>query len=323
MLVFRAMKSKLGAALVFAILPAIVLVAQRPPVRINNLRIIDLVGMGVSEQEIIRMISAAEKIDFDLRPVSTDAMLNAGVSEEIIQAMAGREASVPISFDSKGRVVMSESQHRAPTAASTAALNPTLMQTAEPPPGLSQPAATAPQKPSLVPANLLPVTRTAPAVLPANSSARTSTPSLPVANASIATQHLGKAGQYAVVRALGNRVIPYHTSFNLNIPGNVRTSCYGSGSWNYSSVSCSSWVNPPTQIPIDIVRVDVYQQVALNGQTYTLKCTSHWLGSSCNSLRPDDTFNAQIRGGTMQIEAHKGGNMGKVTRPRFHILDIR
>ncbi len=76
---------------------SVVALAQRPlPVRLNNLRIIDLVQTGVSTQEIFRIIATVPKFDFDLRPVSTDAMLTAGVSEEIIQAMAAREAGTAI-----------------------------------------------------------------------------------------------------------------------------------------------------------------------------------------------------------------------------------
>jgi hypothetical protein len=63
---------------------------------LNNLRIVDLVQTGVSTQEIFRIIATIPKFDFDLRPVSTDAMLTAGVSEEVIQAMAAREAGTPI-----------------------------------------------------------------------------------------------------------------------------------------------------------------------------------------------------------------------------------
>jgi hypothetical protein len=78
------------------LLSVLVLAQQPPPVRLNNLRIIDLVQTGVSTEEIFRIIATIPKFDFDLRPVSTDAMLTAGVSEEIIQAMAAREAGTPI-----------------------------------------------------------------------------------------------------------------------------------------------------------------------------------------------------------------------------------
>jgi hypothetical protein len=47
--------------------------------------------MGVSQQELIRMISSAPKFAFDLRPETTDAMVKIGISDEIMKAMAERE----------------------------------------------------------------------------------------------------------------------------------------------------------------------------------------------------------------------------------------
>jgi hypothetical protein len=37
------------------------------------------------------MVATAPKIDFDLQPVATDAMMKAGISEDVIKAMAARE----------------------------------------------------------------------------------------------------------------------------------------------------------------------------------------------------------------------------------------
>lgn len=56
----------------------------------NDQRVMELVRLGVSQTEILRMIATAPEVDFDLRPVSTDAMMKIGVSEEIIKAMAAR-----------------------------------------------------------------------------------------------------------------------------------------------------------------------------------------------------------------------------------------
>lgn len=53
--------------------------------------IVTLVQSGVSQAEIVRVISKAQNFNFDLRPVSTDWMLKAGVSEDIVRAMAARE----------------------------------------------------------------------------------------------------------------------------------------------------------------------------------------------------------------------------------------
>lgn len=55
-------------------------------------RITTLAETGVSEAEIIRLVMSAPKIDFDLRPTATDAMMKSGVSENVIKAMAARES---------------------------------------------------------------------------------------------------------------------------------------------------------------------------------------------------------------------------------------
>jgi len=74
------------------------LAAQEPQGALTNMRVADLVRMGVSTPEIMRIIGSAPRANFDLRPGSTDNLLKAGVSEEIIKAMAAREngAAVPM-----------------------------------------------------------------------------------------------------------------------------------------------------------------------------------------------------------------------------------
>src|SRR3984885_9334780 len=58
--------------------------------------IITLVQSGVSQAEVVRVISKAQNFNFDLRPVSTDSMLKAGVSEDIIRAMSARQNNRPV-----------------------------------------------------------------------------------------------------------------------------------------------------------------------------------------------------------------------------------
>ena len=124
--------------------------------------------------------------------------------------------------------------------------------------------------------------------------------------------------QSVVAVALRSRVQQFE-NFDINLPGNVRTSCYGS----WDSVSCSSWITPPTSIPINVVSTEVDQQVTVGDYTYTLTCRAHWVGSACMPLRDGDQFLAEIDGTTMRIEGRRNGNMGKQIRPKFRILDIR
>jgi len=81
--------------LLFLVIPVCLLAQQAV---LNDQRIMMLAQSGVSEAELLRLIATAPKIDFDLRPVSTDAMMKTGVSENVIKAMAARESgqSVPV-----------------------------------------------------------------------------------------------------------------------------------------------------------------------------------------------------------------------------------
>jgi hypothetical protein len=71
---------------------ASVALGQQAQGTLTNQRIGDMVLAGVSQTEVIRVISSATTISFDLRPSSTDSLLKVGVSEDIIKAMAARES---------------------------------------------------------------------------------------------------------------------------------------------------------------------------------------------------------------------------------------
>jgi hypothetical protein len=62
---------------------------------LTDARLMGLAQAGVSEAELVRMVGAAQEIEFDLRPVATDAMMKAGVSAQVIRAMAAREFGTP------------------------------------------------------------------------------------------------------------------------------------------------------------------------------------------------------------------------------------
>ncbi len=68
--------------------------AQQTQGPLTNQGVGGLVVAGVPESEVIRVISNAPRVDFDLRPASTDALLKVGVSEEVIKAMGAREGGI-------------------------------------------------------------------------------------------------------------------------------------------------------------------------------------------------------------------------------------
>lgn len=83
--------SKLISSAIFCLGLCTCLVAQQARGPLTDQKVLDLVTAGVRPAEVIRIIQTAPAVDFDLRPVSTDALMKAGVSEEVIKAMAARE----------------------------------------------------------------------------------------------------------------------------------------------------------------------------------------------------------------------------------------
>ena len=71
-------------------------IAQQPGQSgpLTNQRIIELVRSGVRADELARMIASAPEVNFDLTTTGEKAMMQAGVSEEEIKAMAARESSI-------------------------------------------------------------------------------------------------------------------------------------------------------------------------------------------------------------------------------------
>lgn len=83
-------------AFVLFLVTSIGAIAQQPGQSgpLTNQRIIELVHSGVRVDELARMIATAPEVNFDLTPTGENAMMQAGVSEETIKAMAAREGSI-------------------------------------------------------------------------------------------------------------------------------------------------------------------------------------------------------------------------------------
>jgi hypothetical protein len=75
---------------------AVYLIAQSSTGALTNQKIGELVRLGVRPAEVVRMIQSAPTVAFDLRPVSTDNLLAAGVPEDVIKAMAAKQNGLPI-----------------------------------------------------------------------------------------------------------------------------------------------------------------------------------------------------------------------------------
>ena len=130
-----------------------------------------------------------------------------------------------------------------------------------------------------------------------------------------------------IAKALAYRVIPHQRTTYFRTPGYSNTTCYGNGTYLGNSVSavanCSTVSTPPETQPVSIVSVEVFNQLDIGGLVYTTRCTARWVGSNCSSLNPGDDFPAEIKGTTLWVTSHKGGNMGKEIHSKFQILDVR
>lgn len=80
--------------LLFPLIATGLLSAQSPGSSLTNQRIVDLSRAGLQESELIRLITTAPKVEFSFFPGAMDALLRAGVSEEVIKAMAARSKAV-------------------------------------------------------------------------------------------------------------------------------------------------------------------------------------------------------------------------------------
>jgi hypothetical protein len=130
-----------------------------------------------------------------------------------------------------------------------------------------------------------------------------------------------------VVRAVAYRAVPHERTTYYRTQGYSNTTCYGSGSdWGYSTsldINCQTVISPPQDVPVTVRSVEVYNALEANGRLYTVTCTAHWVGSKCAWVNPGDSFEAEVSGTTMWVNGRRGGNMGKVMRTKFKIVDIR
>jgi len=141
------------------------------------------------------------------------------------------------------------------------------------------------------------------------------------------------------VRAVSHASQVNERTSTYTTPGTSNTNCTGVGTTvgstttataNCQTTSTPAQTNQVTSRTVDVVNVVELRSLSYtaNGtQTvitqYTIRCTAHWVGSSCGPMIDGDTFPAEIDGNTMWIVGRKGGNQGKEVRVKYKILDIR
>jgi hypothetical protein len=60
-----------------------------------------------------------------------------------------------------------------------------------------------------------------------------------------------------------------------------------------------------------------------DGTQYTGQCVARFIWQGCNWLEDGQTFQATIKGRTMEVTAHKGGNLGKLVKMKYKLMDIQ
>ena len=84
--------------LIFSSLFSLALFAQQPQqtaAPLTDQRIIELVRAGITGDELKRLIATAPSVSFILTPAMMQTMMQAGVTEDTIKAMAARESNGP------------------------------------------------------------------------------------------------------------------------------------------------------------------------------------------------------------------------------------
>jgi len=129
-------------------------------------------------------------------------------------------------------------------------------------------------------------------------------------------------------RSLEVRAISHSVSqqtYQVTSPGHANTHCSGgtvtTGSTTSGTANCQTTSTPSTTSERAVVYVR--QIVEADGMRYTITCTARWIWSGCTTLDDGDRFPAKIKGYSMSVTGHKGGNMGKEVRIKYRIVDMR
>lgn len=82
--------------MLFLALCALTAAAQQPQGPMTDQKIVNLAYAGLSADELVRVITQAPETSFDLTPAALDGLAKAGVSDQVIQAMAAKQEGVPV-----------------------------------------------------------------------------------------------------------------------------------------------------------------------------------------------------------------------------------
>jgi hypothetical protein len=135
---------------------------------------------------------------------------------------------------------------------------------------------------------------------------------LPALVLGLALTYPANAKSILVVRAVSHETQAFQRTSTYTTPGTSNTNCSGSastiGSTTTGTANCQTQSTPAQTHQITANSLDVRNIVEANGMRYIID---------------GDSFNAELDGTTMWVEARRGGNQGKKIRIKYKILDIR
>lgn len=92
--------------LLFLALCALTAAAQQPKGPMTDQRVVNLAYAGLSADELVRVIRNAPEVNFDLTPAALDGLAKAGISDQVIRAMAARESGATVSTSHTDRALL-------------------------------------------------------------------------------------------------------------------------------------------------------------------------------------------------------------------------
>ena len=126
--------------------------------------------------------------------------------------------------------------------------------------------------------------------------------------------------------AIGYTVVPHVHDYSFTVPGQVNTYCYTVGQVYFATMQCTSYAQPPTDVPLVFTSWTVTNQLIMGSDIVTLRCTAHRNGSNCARFDPDSSFRMTVDGAkaSVEIAPNKWHTYDLVDRQplRFHTATI-
>jgi hypothetical protein len=107
----------------------------------------------------------------------------------------------------------------------------------------------------------------------------------------VAADHQPQVGQ-----SVSWGYVPHENNFTIPLSETITTDCRTYGKGDHLSAQCWTRYSPATEIPINLSWAEIYNEVRVEGRTYTLSCRMLRLTSPCQPLVPGQNYWVEIKG---------------------------